>query len=109
AESCHKVRLSNQAVKKLHESGDLTVDPDEIVTIYRTGNAALASILADALNDEGIQARIDSPNQAALPGVIDSNVLIKAKDVDRAIKIINEHPHTPRDNQARHPWHKHHS
>ena len=79
------------------------MNPDEIVTIYRTGNAALASILADALNDEGILARIDAPNQAALPGVIDSNVLVKAKDIDKAIQIINEHPHTPKDKPARHP------
>ena len=69
------------------------MDPQELVPVYTTNDPTLASILVNALKDDGIAATAEGSNQAGLAGIIDIRILVKAWDADRAREVINTHPH----------------
>ena len=77
------------------------MDPQELIPVYTTNDPTLASILVNALKDEGIAATAEGGNQAGLVGIMDIRILVKAWDEARARAVINTHPHAATDKPPR--------
>ncbi|MFG0336177.1 MAG: DUF2007 domain-containing protein [Maioricimonas sp. JB049] len=72
------------------------MDADELVTIYSVNEPTKAELIKVALQGEGIACEISGENQAGMSGVLRVDVLVMAKDAERARKFIDEHePHQP--------------
>ena len=69
------------------------MDPNELTTIFTTGDPNLAQMVANELKAEGINATVSGENQAGLSGILDVEVLVRAWDADRAKKILEEGGH----------------
>jgi len=78
--------------KKVTRGGN-TMDPNELVTIFSTGDPSLARIVANELEAEGIQSSVSGENQAGFSGILDVDVLVRTWDADRARAIIHEGGH----------------
>ena len=70
--------------------------PTEVVA--RLTNPLEAEMLRNALEAEEIACFLEGENQAALAGVLDIRVRVRANDRDRAEQIISEY----RANQLKH-------
>ncbi|QDU40973.1 hypothetical protein Mal4_53360 [Maioricimonas rarisocia] len=72
------------------------MDADELVTVYTVNEPTKAELIKAALHGEGIACEVSGENQAGMAGVLRVDVLVKAKDAERARKFIDEHePHHP--------------
>lgn len=67
------------------------MDDLDLVTVYTLKNATNAEIIKNALEDEGIPARLDNESQAGLTGIFDIAVLVRAADEARARELIESH------------------
>jgi hypothetical protein len=69
--------------------------PDDILTVYTTGNATEAEVLRAALEAEGIQCQVGGESQAGLAGVetMSIQLLVRADDFDRAKAFLEQHHH----------------
>ena len=72
------------------------MDPNELTTIFTTGDPNLARMIVNELKAEGIDATVSGENQAGLSGILDVEVLVRAWDADRAKKILEEGGHHDR-------------
>src|SRR5204863_10101979 len=72
------------------------MDPNELTTIFTTGDPNLARMIVNELKSEGIDATVSGENQAGLSGILDVEVLVRAWDADRAKKILEEGGHHDR-------------
>lgn len=66
-------------------------DPNSLVSVLTTTDAAQAELIRGALRNEGIACEIDGENQGSLSGVLDIHLLVRAIDADRAAKFIAAH------------------
>ena len=62
-----------------------------LTTVYISSNIASAEVIKAALEGAGIQAVIENEHQAAMTGVIDVKVQVRAEDAERATQFIEEH------------------
>lgn len=67
------------------------IDPDEIVTVYTVTEPTQAELIRSELQSEGIAAEVSGENQAGLAGVLRIDILVRARDADRARKFLDEH------------------
>jgi hypothetical protein len=67
------------------------VSPDEPFTIYTLNDYYEAEIIKSALESEGIRCELDGERQAGLAEVLPIGITVRAKDADRARKIIIQH------------------
>lgn len=67
------------------------IDEDELVTAYTLKDPYEAEIIKNALRGEGILSELDGEGQAGLSEILDIGVLVRAQDVDRARKLIEQH------------------
>ena len=67
--------------------------PNDILTVYTTGNATEAEVLRAALEGEGIKCEVGGENQAGLAGVssMEIQLLVRAVDFDRAKAFLEQH------------------
>ena len=72
------------------------MDPNELTTIFTTGDPNLAQMIVNELKSEGIDAAVSGENQAGLSGILDVEVLVRAWDADRAKKVLEEGGHHDR-------------
>lgn len=63
----------------------------DLVDVYTLKNPAIAEIIKNALEAEGIPCRLDNESQAGLTGIFDIQVLVRAADADRARELIQTH------------------
>jgi hypothetical protein len=68
---------------------------DEPVTVYTVNNPYEAEIIRMALDGEGISCQLDGEGQAGLSDILEIGILVRARDADRAQRII-------RHNDAKH-------
>ncbi len=64
------------------------MEADEPVTVYTVNNPNEAEVIKMALQGEGIPCRLDGEGQAGLSDILEIGVLVRAKDADRARKIL---------------------
>ncbi len=67
------------------------MDPNEPVAVYTTTNANEAEVLKTLLEGEGIRCEIDGENQGSWSGVLNTQLLVRAKDEDLARKVLAAH------------------
>jgi len=65
----------------------------KLIEVYSVTDPNLAEIIKAALQRDGISCWIDGENQAGLSGVLNINLLTRAKDVDSALRIIRSFDH----------------
>jgi hypothetical protein len=70
---------------------DNEMDPDELVTIYTLNDYFKAEVIKNALGSEGILCELDGEGQAGLAEILTIGVAVRARDADRARKIILNH------------------
>jgi hypothetical protein len=66
-------------------------DPDELVTVYTAREPTLAELIRNELEAEGIPCEVSGENQGGLAGVLKVDVLVRARDADRALTFLQEH------------------
>jgi hypothetical protein len=64
---------------------------DDPVTVYTLNDPNQAEIIKTALRGEGIFCELDGERQAGLSDILQIGVLVRARDADRASKIIQRH------------------
>jgi hypothetical protein len=64
------------------------MEADEPVTVYTLNNPYEAEVIKTILEGEGISCQLDGEGQAGLSDILAIGVLVRARDADRARKII---------------------
>lgn len=67
------------------------MDTAQPVAIYSTNNPVEAQVLRNALEEEGIQAVVDSTTAGGLVGIQTIHLLVHAADAERARAIVMAH------------------
>jgi hypothetical protein len=70
---------------------------DNWVEIYRLTDSAHASIIQNALEDEGIPCQLEGEHQGGLTGVLEVRLLVQPQDEERAAALIRDHEVSPDD------------
>lgn len=65
----------------------------QLVEVYSVTDPNLAEIIKATLQRDGISCWIEGENQAGLAGVLSIKLLTRAKDADRAQRIIESFDH----------------
>jgi hypothetical protein len=73
------------------------MDANELVTVFTLKDANKAEIIKTALQLEGIACSIDGEHQAGFSNVFDMDILVPAKDADRARAFIESHERSKTD------------
>lgn len=63
---------------------------DDLVTVFSTRDVLAADMIRMALQEEGIESRIDNEHQGGLTGVLDAKVYVMSSDVERAKEVIDD-------------------
>ncbi len=63
----------------------------DLVSVYTLKNPAIAEIVKNAFEAEGIPCRLDNESQAGLTGIFDIQVLVRSADAVRARELIETH------------------
>ena len=67
------------------------MDPDEPFNVYSTNDPNQAELIKAELRSEGIACEVTGENQGGLAGILEVTVVVRAKDADRARKLIKQH------------------
>ena len=67
------------------------MEPQDLVTIYRTTDPGEAEVIRVALEEDGIRCEVDGSHQGGFTGTLEMGLLVRAIDADRARKIIESH------------------
>ncbi len=65
-----------------------TMDPMELVEVYTVNDPTMAEVIKATLQRDGITCWIEGENQAGLACVLTISLLVRARDADRAMRII---------------------
>ena len=79
----------------------MTQDANEVDVVYTTDDVYEAEIIRNQLHDAGIKCELDGDSQGGFTEIVETKLLVRAGDADRARKLI-EHRTTdqfeiPRD------------
>jgi DNA-binding GntR family transcriptional regulator len=66
------------------------MDMNEPVTIYTLNDPYEAEVVRTAIRAEGIPCELDGARQAGLAEILEIGVLVRARDADRARKLIRK-------------------
>lgn len=75
------------------QSANETTSPMKLVEVYTITDPNLAEIIKATLQRDGISCWIEGENQAGLSGVLSIKLLTRARDADRAMRIIDTFDH----------------
>lgn len=67
------------------------MDINDPVTVYVLNDPYEAEVVRTALRGQGICCELDGQHQAGLSDILGIGVLVRARDADRARKIIRRH------------------
>lgn len=70
-----------------------SLEPLSLVDVYSVTDPNLAEIIKGTLQREGITCWIEGENQAGLSCVLTIKLLVRAKDADEALRIIDTFDH----------------
>jgi hypothetical protein len=65
-------------------------DPNEIVAVYVTHDLYEAELIRNELRDAGISCELDGETQGGFTDLVETRVLVRAWDLDRARRIIGK-------------------
>lgn len=79
----------------------MTMDANEVEVVYTTNDLYEAEIIRNELHDAGIKCELDGESQGGFTEIVETKLLVRAKDAGRARRLI-EHRATdkfepPRD------------
>ena len=84
------------------------MESDEPVTVYTVNNPYEAEVVKTVLQGEGIFCQLDGEGQAGLSDILEIGVLVRARDADRARKIIRQNETKHQDAALRQHADNHH-
>jgi hypothetical protein len=85
-----------EARQPVYEEGNMAEDDlDTLVTVFRTTDQFTASMIQGELEQQGIECRLGGMTQAYLPCVGTIEVLVRRRDVDRALPVLKEFEKNP--------------
>lgn len=64
------------------------MEQDELMTIEKVTDPGYAEVVRVALQAAGIRCELDGEHQAGFTGTFEIGIMVRAKDADRALKII---------------------
>jgi hypothetical protein len=67
------------------------MDPDALVSVCTLTEPTRAELIRAELDAEGIDCVVSGDNQAGLAGVLRIDVMVNARDADRAREFIADH------------------
>lgn len=67
------------------------MDDLDLVEVYSLKNPAIAEIIKNALEAEGIRCELGNETQAGMTGILDIRVFVRAVDAERARELIASH------------------
>lgn len=67
------------------------MDDLDLVEVYSLKNPAIAEIIKNALEAEGIRCELGNETQAGMTGILDIRVFVRASDAQRARELIESH------------------
>lgn len=65
-------------------------DPNEIVAVYVTHDLYEAELVRNELRDAGISCELDGETQGGFTELVETRVLVRAWDLDRARQVIGK-------------------
>jgi hypothetical protein len=65
-----------------------TEDADEVVAVYTTTDLYEAEIIRNELREEGIACELDGESQGGFTEIVETKLLVRAWDADRARRLI---------------------
>ena len=68
----------------------MSEDANEVEVIYRTNDVYEAEIIRNELHEAGIKCELDGESQGGFTEIVETKVLVRAWDADRARKIIEQ-------------------
>jgi hypothetical protein len=63
-------------------------DPNEVEVVYTTNDVFEAEMVRNRLNDAGIKCELDGNSQGGFTEIVETKLLVRAGDVDRARELI---------------------
>jgi len=66
----------------------MTVDANEVEVVYTTNDIYEAEIIRNQLHDVGIKCELDGASQGGFTEIVETKLLVRAGDVDRARQLI---------------------
>jgi hypothetical protein len=84
--------LQYDAIGFAEERKRAIMDHNEPVAVYSTTDLADAEVVRAYLEGQGIKTAIEGGNQGGFVGVLQSRVLVRAEDADRAREVLKSDP-----------------
>lgn len=66
----------------------MTQDANEVEVVYTTNDVFEAEIARNRLNDAGIKCELDGTSQGGFTEIVETKLLVRAGDIDRARNLI---------------------
>jgi len=66
----------------------MTGDANEVDVVYTTNDVYEAEIIRNQLHDAGIKCELDGASQGGFTEIVETKLLVRAGDADRARKLI---------------------
>ncbi len=66
----------------------MNTSPDEVVVVYTTNDLYEAEVIRNELKSEGIACEVDGESQGGFTEIVQTKLLVRAWDADRARKLI---------------------
>jgi hypothetical protein len=66
----------------------MTEDANEVEVVYTTNDSYEAEIIRNQLHDAGIKCELDGASQGGFTEIVETKLLVRAGDVDRARQLI---------------------
>lgn len=66
----------------------MSEDANEVEVVYKTNDVYEAEIIRNELHEAGIKCEVDGESQGGFTEIVETKVLVRAWDADRARKII---------------------
>jgi hypothetical protein len=66
----------------------MTEDMNEVDVVYTTNDVYEAEIIRNQLHDAGIKCELDGDSQGGFTELVETKLLVRAGDADRARKLI---------------------
>ena len=67
---------------------EMSDEANEIVTVYTTNDVYEAEIIRNELHEAGIACELDGESQGGFTEIVETKILVRAWDADRALKLI---------------------
>jgi hypothetical protein len=64
---------------------------ERVVPVYTVTDPSQAEMIRSLLHAEGIACEVSGENQAGFAGLLNIEIMVRAEDADRALKIIRSH------------------